>query len=243
MQPASFLLMLIAVSVVVDCAPRLRDPERLSQHQPSSFNTGDHAEAPAGTRPFAVELSGSKRKGIHRAFLVILPLRTDTSNFVSIFDLRRKRFICMDGEGELYNSRQREGEECLFQRIWLDLENHRDVFYSTSGDRLLQLKAAELPVSHQEPHEPPSSLVQRIRGSSAKRRRRSGEVNPSAPLQNPSHSAKDHRDTDHRQPEQDQTGAVSKETITSFDDPLRVLQPNVPVSPVKNNIAERAKQD
>ncbi|KAM7002908.1 uncharacterized protein LKV04_004092 [Tautogolabrus adspersus] len=245
MQPAFFLLMLIAVSVMVDCAPRLRDPERLLQHQQSSFDAGDHADASAATRPVYMELRGSKRKGIQRSFLVILPVRTDTSNFVSIFDLRRKRFVCMDGEGELYNSRQRQREECLFQRIWLDLENHRDVFYSTSGDRLLQLKAAELPVSHQEPHEPPSSLVQRIQGNSAKRQRRSEEVNPSAPLQsqNPSHSAKDHKVADHRQPEQDQTGAVSKETITSCDDPLRVLQPNVPVSPVKNNIAERAEQD
>lgn len=37
-------------------------------------------------------------------FSVTLPVRTATSNFVSIFDLRRKHFICMDFKGKLYIS-------------------------------------------------------------------------------------------------------------------------------------------
>ncbi|XP_041651535.1 fibroblast growth factor 23-like [Cheilinus undulatus] len=246
MQPAFFLLMVISVSVMVDCTPRLWDPERLLQHQQSSFSTEEHGDISAGTRRFYLEQRGSRRKVIQRPFLVILPARTETSNFVSIFDLKRKRFLCMDREGELYHSRQRNREECLFQRIWLDFENPREVFYSTSGERLLKLEAAELPVSHHEPPEPPLSLMQRFLG---KRRKRSEDVNPSDPLRSeshPSHSAKDHRqDTEPKQqpPEQEQTGSVSKETITSCDDPLRVLQPNVPVSPVKTNIAEQAEHD
>uniref|UniRef100_UPI0037E9090A fibroblast growth factor 23-like n=1 Tax=Semicossyphus pulcher TaxID=241346 RepID=UPI0037E9090A len=247
MQPAFFLLMLIAVqvSVPVDCAPRLQDPERLLRHQQTGFSTGTHADSATGTGRFYLNLGGSTRKGIHKPSLVILPVRTDTSNFVSIFDLRRKRFLCMDREGELYSSRQKDGEECLFQRIWLNIENHRDVFYSTSGGRLLKLEAAELRL-HQEPPEPPLGLMERFLGPSVKRQRRSEEVNPSDPLRSeshPSHSAMDHKDSDHRQSEQAQTGAVSKETITSCDDPLRVLQPNGPISPVKTNIAERAEQD
>lgn len=35
---------------------------------------------------------------------VVLPVRTDKRNVVSIFDLRRKRFICMDSNGELFIS-------------------------------------------------------------------------------------------------------------------------------------------
>lgn len=142
--------------------------------------------------------------------------------------------------------RQKDTEDCLFQRIWLDVVNHRDVFYSMSGGRLLKLEGAELRVAHQEPPEPSSALVERFLGASVKRRRRSEEVNPSDPLRSqshPSHPTTDHKDADHGQPDQDQTGAVSKETITSCDDPLQVLRPNGPVSPVKTNIADRAEQD
>lgn len=141
--------------------------------------------------------------------------------------------------------RQKDRKDCLFQRIWLDLVNHHDVFYSISGGRLLKLDGAELRVAHQERPESSSALVERFLGPLVRRQRRSQEVNPSDPLRSeshPSHSVKDHKDADHGQPEQDQAGAVSKETITSCDDPLRVLQPNGPVSPVKTNIADRAEQ-
>lgn len=244
MHPAFFTLVLIAVSLTVDCAPRLEDAEQLLQLQEGTFDTGVGAGAAAGMRHFYSERSESMKKGSHRTSLVILPVRRETSNFVSIFDLRRKRFLCMDSEGELYNSRQKNREECLFQRIWLDFDNGRDVFYSTSGGQLFNLDAAELRVSHQELAEPPSSLIQKFLG--VRRQRRSEEVNPLDPLQTESHpslSVKVHKDADVRQPEQDQTGAVSKETIKSCDDPLRVLQDNGPVSPVKTNIAERAEQD
>ncbi|XP_010733167.3 uncharacterized protein LOC104922120 [Larimichthys crocea] len=248
MQPAFLLLILIAVhvSVPVDCTMRLQDQKQLLQHQQSNFNTGAQADASsAHMGRFSLELSGSMRKGIHRHFLVILPVRTDTSNFVSIFDLRRRQFLCMDLKGKLYNTRQRN-KDCLFQRIWLDLANHHDVFYSMSVGRLLKLEGAELQVANQEPPEPSPALVERFLGRLVKRQRRSEEVNPSDPLRSeshPSHSAKDHKDEEHVQPEQDQAGAVSKETITSCDDPLRVLQPNGPVSPFKTNIEDRAAQD
>ncbi|XP_040894653.1 fibroblast growth factor 23-like [Toxotes jaculatrix] len=248
MQPAFFSLILIAVhvSVLVDCRPRLQDPEQLPQHRWSSFYTRAHADTSSGTGRFYLELSGSMKRGIHRDFLVVLPVRTDTGNFVSIFDLRRKRFLCMDLKGELYISRQREKEDCLFQRIWLDLVNQHDVFYSTSGSRLFKLEGAELRVAQQESPEPPSALLERFLGPLVKRQRRSEEVNPSDPLRthsHPSHSAKDHKDASQRRPEQDQAISVSKETITSCDDPLRVLQPNGPGSPVKTNIADRPGQD
>ncbi|KAI4825378.1 fibroblast growth factor 23-like [Pseudochaenichthys georgianus] len=243
MHLAFFSLILIAVrmSVPVDCSPRPRGPEQLIQRQQSNFPR-EAQDDTAGR--FFLGTSGSIRKHIHRNFLVILPVRTDTSNFVSIFDLRRKRFLCMDSKGELYNSRQKDREDCLFQRIWLNLSNQRDVFYSTSGGRLLRLEAAELRGTHQEHPGPSPGLVEQLLGPLAKRHRRSEGVNPSDPLRSqPSHSATDHQDVDQVQPDQDQAGAVSKETITSCDDPLRVLQPNGPVSPVKTNIADRAEQE
>ncbi|XP_039664454.1 fibroblast growth factor 23-like isoform X2 [Perca fluviatilis] len=216
MQAAFFSLILIAVhvSVPVDCAPALRDPEQLVRRRQSSFHAGARADASA----------------------VILPERRDTSNYVLILDLRRKRYLCVDSKGQQYNSRQKGPEDCLFQHIWLDLVNHHDVFYSISGGRLLKVEGAD----------PSSALAQNFLGSLVKRQRRSERVNPSDPFRSqshPSHSAKDHRDADGRQRERDQAGAVSKETITSCDDPLRVLQSNGPVSPVKTNIADRAEQD
>ncbi|KAJ4937889.1 hypothetical protein JOQ06_002518 [Pogonophryne albipinna] len=243
MHLAFFSLILIAVrmSVPVDCSPRPRGPEQLIQRQQSNFPR-EAQDDTAGR--FFLGMSGSIRKHIHRNFLVILPVRTDTSNFVSIFDLRRKRFLCMDSKGELYNSRQKDREDCLFQRIWLNLSNQSDVFYSTSGGRLLRLEAAELRGTHQEHPGPSPGLVEQLLGPLVKRHRRSEGVNPSDPLRSqPSHSATDHQDVDQGQPDQDQAGAVSKETITSCDDPLRVLQPNGPVSPVKTNIADRAEQE
>lgn len=75
-------------------------------------------------------------------------------------------------------------------------------------------------------------------GWSVKRQRRSEEVNPSDPLRIESHPSPPVKDV-----EPNQAGAVSKETITSCDDPLRVLRPNGHGSPVKTNIAERAEQE
>lgn len=103
------------------------------------------------------------------------------------------------------------------------------------------MKSAELRAAHKEPPEPSSALLDPL----AKRQRRSEGVNPSDPLRSqsrPSYFARDHKDQSHGQPEQDQAGAVSKETIASCDDPLQVLQPNGPVSPVKTNIAKWAEQ-
>ncbi|XP_047451323.1 fibroblast growth factor 23-like [Mugil cephalus] len=251
MPPALLSLILIAVhaSVPADCRPRLQDSEEQHQ-QGSSLHRGTHdADSSAGTGRFHSQPSGSERQGVRRDFLVLLPVRTASSNFVSIFDLRRKRFLCMSSKGDLYDSRQRDREDCLFQRIWLDLTDHRDVFYSTSASRLLRLGVDEERMAHREPPEPSSALLERFLSPLVRRRRRSEEVNPSDPLRSeshPSHSAKDHKDSDYVQPEQEQPGAASKEakeTITSCDDPLRVLQSNGPGSPVKSNIAERANQE
>uniref|UniRef100_A0A667X7R7 Uncharacterized protein n=1 Tax=Myripristis murdjan TaxID=586833 RepID=A0A667X7R7_9TELE len=140
----------------------------------------------------------------------------------------------------------RKLDECLFQRIWLDLESRRDVLYSPSGGQLLSLEPAEIRVALQTSPKAPSGLLEKLLAPLVKRHRRSQQVNPSDPLRSESHPtnpAKDHQEPDHTQPEQDQAGAVSKETISSCDDPLRVLHSNGPVSPVKTNIADRAEQD
>ncbi|XP_075997976.1 fibroblast growth factor 23-like [Genypterus blacodes] len=222
MQPALFLLFLVAVHVCVPADCRLK----LGRSH--------------------VELSGSMRKAVPQDPLVILPVRTKAGNFVSIFDLKRKWFVCLDLKGELYNSRQMDRQDCLFQRIRLDVENHRDVLYSTNGGRLLKLDRAEGQRAPRESPAPLSGVLERFLGSLVKRRKRSDDVNPSDPLRSESHPTlpvKDHQDTDQGKLDQTPAGAVSKETITSCDDPLQVLHPNGPVSPVKENIVDRTEQD
>lgn len=118
------------------------------------------------------------------------------------------------------------------------------MLYSAGGGRLLRLEAAEPQAAHRKPAKTSRTVAEKFLGPSAGRKRRSQEVNPSDPLRSqsqPSHPAREHKVVD--QPEQDQAGAVSKETIASCDDPLRVLRPNAPGSPVKTNIADRAEHD
>ncbi|CAN9498710.1 unnamed protein product [Ophioblennius macclurei] len=229
MHPAFPSLILIALHAFapLDCAPRTRDPPLPHQHlqQESSMgktHTNTHTRTHTGRHTHS--------DGAERHFLVILPKRTSTKDHVSIFDLRRKRFLCVDFQGELYNSRQADADDCVFLRFWSS--RHQETFYSTSGGRLLKPGADRLRWARPEPPPPPSEdlLIPTM-----KRKRRSEAVNPSDPLRTESHP----KDAADHQPEQDQTGAVSKETIASCDDPLRVLRPSAPGSPIQ----DRAGQD
>lgn len=141
----------------------------------------------------------------------------------------------MDFKGELYYSRQGDGEDCLFRRF--RLPDHRDVFYSTSSSWLPKLAPDELSGAQREPPERLAAYIQKLLTPLIKRTRRSEEVNPSDPLRTESHPSLSGKDAD--QPEQDQTGVVSKETIGSCDDPYKVLRPSAPGSP----IGDRAGQD
>nr|XP_057943190.1 uncharacterized protein LOC131138363 [Doryrhamphus excisus] len=207
-----FLLIALHVSVPADCRSRFKGLEGLRQN--GARRSGAHADRRGSTRePFLGD------------FLVLLPARTTKSDFVSVFDLKRQAFVCLDSKLELYNSRQKDTKDCLFRRSGFI----SGVFYSS------------LASSH-----PSLVFLKRFIAPLVTRQRRSEEVNPSDPLRSesdPSHSVQDHKESEHLQPEQDQAGAVSKETISSCDDPLKVLHANGPVSPVKTIIADRAEQD
>lgn len=230
----SLVLIAVHVSVLVDCKPT---PHNLDPQ--SSLTNAAHAQTTAARRHSQLRAS-MRRSSEQPDFLVILPEKTHSSNCVSIFDLRTKMFLCMDPKGALYNSRHRDTEDCLFHRIWLWTNNHY-VFYSTRATRLLKLQGVELNASMWGSSELPTVQPHRFLSLSAKRQKRSVEVNPSDPLRSEthhSHPARNHQETE--QPKRDQAGAVSKETITSCDDPLKVLQTNEPGSPVKTNIGDQA---
>ncbi|KAF7225223.1 fibroblast growth factor 23 [Nothobranchius furzeri] len=222
MQRAFLSLILTAahISVMVDCRPRHQRPQL--QHKMGGFRPAAHAEMSAGAGRFSSEDNGSVRNGFHTGRPVVLPTLDAPDTSGSVSDVRRKGFLCI---GELYKSRQRGRKDCLFQHIWLQLANQH-VFYSTSGNQLMELGGGDLRL-----------LLERL--LHPRRQKRSEVVNPADPLKSESHPVKDN---DQSQPEQEQTGAVSKETISSCDDPLRVLRSNGPGSPVKTNIADQAEQ-
>ncbi|KAM6946123.1 uncharacterized protein FYW47_017217 [Aplochiton taeniatus] len=187
---------------------------------------------------------------------VILPGRTKTSNFVSIFDMERKEFLCFGFHGELFRSLKKmpHRKECIFQRLPLDLKSD-GVYHSSSSGLLLSFRDSHIYVRGQEKlSEPTSALLDRLLLSPpVNRKRRSHhphlQVNPSDPLrsENPrpgqAFNDRQHKEPDQGHQGQEQAGAVSKETITSCDDPLHVWQSKNPVSPVKTNIAEMTEKD
>uniref|UniRef100_A0A4W5JQ12 Uncharacterized protein n=1 Tax=Hucho hucho TaxID=62062 RepID=A0A4W5JQ12_9TELE len=126
-----------------------------------------------------------------------------TSDFVSILDLKSKRFLChpwMATLGTMMFSRK----ECLFQHR--RMENHVDVFYSSRNGLLLLLEGAEIPVKGYD-------LLKR---HMVYRRKRSQQENPDA------ESIMEDQDLAMQQ-DQEHAGAISKETITSCDDPFPAL--------------------
>jgi hypothetical protein len=112
-------------------------------------------------------------------------------------------------------------KECLFQHR--RMENHVDVFYSSSNGLLLLLDGAEIPVKGYD------LLKRRM----VYRRKRSQQENPNADSMQDQDLA--------MQQDQERAGAISKETITSCDDPLRVLHSNSPGSPTKMAVQKADK--
>lgn len=147
----------------------------------------------------------------------------------------------MDQEGELFNSRQRDTESCLFQRLWLEWPNKHDVFYSTKAARLLEFQGVDFSIAKQDSSELSTDVWRRLLKRTLKRQKRNEEVNPADPFRTEAHSPHPAKTQEQDQPNRDQTGAVSKETITTCHDPLKVLQTNGPESPVKTNIGDHAE--
>lgn len=229
----SFVLIAVHVSVMVDSKP-------WQHHQ--DLQTPNPAQTHLSFAPSQTERRASLRSSRQPDFLVILPVKTPSGNFVSIFDLRRKRFLCMDREGELFNARQRNTEDCFFQRLWLDWPDKHDVFYSTRAARLLKFQGADLGIAKQELSEIQADVRHWLLKRMLKRQKRSEEGSLSDPVRpeaHPPQSPMTQREPD--QPNVDQSGAVSKETISSCVDPLKVLQTNGPGSPVKSNIGDQAE--
>ncbi|XP_038842807.1 fibroblast growth factor 23-like [Salvelinus namaycush] len=222
MQPALLVIWLAALqqSIPVNCFPvhlDLSPPHRTIKGiftRSESVDTGHYL--------WKVTLNGHVKKAISTTSLVVLPIRTETSDFVSILDLKSKRFLCVDVEEKWFSSMMFSRKECLFQHR--RMENHVDVFYSSSNGLLLLLEGAEIP-------EKGYDLLKR---HMVYRRKRSQQENPDAD------SIMEDQDLAMQQ-DQERASAISKETITSCDDPLRVLHSNSPGSPIKMAVQKADK--
>lgn len=166
--------------------------------------------------------------------------------------MERQQFLCFGRHRQLLRSKKMANrKECIFQRLRLDFKKH-DLYHSSSSGLLLSFQDSHIYVRGQE--KPLSGLLDRLVPTPlVNRKRRSHhphlQVNPSDPLRSenhpPGHAINGHafKEPDQGHQGQEQSGAVSKETITSFDDPLQVLHSKVPVSPVKTNIAEITEKE
>ncbi|XP_024279694.1 fibroblast growth factor 23 [Oncorhynchus tshawytscha] len=223
MHPAFFAIWLAALhqSMPVNCFPVQLDP---SQPCKTIKGTSKRSESvDVGDNLLKVNLNGHVHKAIDINSLVVLPIRTETSDCVPIMDFKSKHFLCVDIEGKLFSSMDSR-KECLFQQ--LQMENHVDLFYSSSNGLLLHLEGAKIHVKRHD-------LLKR---HLVYRKKRSQQVNAENPEAEPIMSDQD------MQQDQERAGAVSKETITSCDDPLRVLHSNSPGSPIKTAVEKTANE-
>ncbi|CAL8360262.1 unnamed protein product [Lota lota] len=230
MQPVLLALLLAALhsNVPVTSSAELREKE---PNQRRRFGGGKSVERYVATKHFPLKLIG--RRSANRDVT-----GKETTNFVSIFDSRRKLFLCKENDREPQNWDEAR-VACLFGNIWFALEPPHGQAWKPSLEETGGWKTNQ--GSRQLSSAPRKELLARPLVS---RRRRADPVNPSDPLRSESHPgnpAHEHRDPEVS--EQDQAGAVSKETIISCDDPLKVLHSIRPVSPIKSSIAERADQD
>ncbi|XP_067091410.1 fibroblast growth factor 23 [Osmerus mordax] len=253
MQPPFTALVLVSLhlSSFVNCKPvewnlprRHRMTTKGSQKRPlHRQNVSD-----SGDLLLNGNLGGQLRRLIKHESLVMLQMKKDSTDFVSIFDLRKRRFLCVDFDGELFNSLIVSKEECLFQYQ----EDPLDGFYSSwPAGLVLSLQDSEktgnVVTENHKSLKRSSALLAHFILPRIHRTKRSGQVSdPSDPLENqrqPRRNGEQKPDLHQGKSDKEQPGAVSKETITSCDDPLQVLHSNGPISPIKTNIEDRTEKD
>ncbi|XP_059917694.1 uncharacterized protein LOC132465037 isoform X2 [Gadus macrocephalus] len=231
MQPVLLTLVLAAVLLHVPLVSPAALREKAAAERRGS-GRGKRAESYVATRRFPLKLT--RRRSVHRN-----DMGQETTNFVSIFDLRRKQILCEEHYRDQQNP-DGAGVACLLGDLWFVLGSRSGPAWRTNqvSPSLSSSPRRNLPVRH---------LLSRRRRADRVNPSvplRSDRVNPSDPLRSESHPGNPaHGPQDPEVSEQDQAGAVSKETITSCDDPLKVLHSVRPISPIKTSIAERADHD
>ncbi|XP_056455407.1 uncharacterized protein LOC130389595 isoform X2 [Gadus chalcogrammus] len=242
MQPVLLALVLAAVLLHVPLVSPAALREKAAAERRGS-GRGKRADSYVSTRRFPLKLT--RRRSVHRD-----DMGQETTNFVSIFDLRRKQILCEEHYRDQQNP-DGAGVACLLGDLWFVLGSRSGPAWRTNqvSPSLSSSPRRNLPVRHllsrrRRADRVNPSVPLRSDRVNPSVPLRSDRVNPSDPLRSESHPGNPaHGSQDPEVSEQDQAGAVSKETITSCDDPLKVLHSVRPISPIKTSIAERADHD
>ncbi|XP_053486568.1 uncharacterized protein LOC128611231 [Ictalurus furcatus] len=145
-------------------------------------------------------------------------------------------FLCLDSKGKLYTSVFDSNEVCRFRRV--KRYKHYDVFHSCKGDVLLvnhrQLKI----YTHNLPKLSDFVFLKRHKNRTHHRKRRSWHTDPSDPLGSEYPYLSTVRNW---RSDPEHGGNVSKETITSVDDPLEVLLSHSAQTPTLEKHRENRK--
>ncbi|KAG7329561.1 hypothetical protein KOW79_007735 [Hemibagrus wyckioides] len=154
----------------------------------------------------------------------------------SVLNMKKYAFLCLDPKGKLYTSVFNSNEDCRFRRV--KRHKHYDMLQSCRGDVLL---VKHHPVNVHARNLPKLSdfvFSKRHKKRTYHRKRRSWHTDPSDPLGSEYPHLSNMRNW---KSDPGHGGNVSKETITSVDDPLQVLLSHSAQTPTLEKHRENRK--
>ncbi|XDV53023.1 hypothetical protein PO909_021637 [Leuciscus waleckii] len=180
-------------------------------------------EAKISSNFLMIKFSNRMRKAIHQQSKGDILLKKRSKDCFSVLDIKNNNRMCLDTTKKPHISVD------VINKDFFKTIQRKNSYQSTQrSDAMIKLFGA---ISHTEADraELPLSL-QSNNHKTHLRQRRSQNIDPSDPLgfENPKSKTTNYRRLNR---EHERSSNVSKETITSYDDPLHVLLSKSPVSP------------
>ncbi|XP_047658204.1 uncharacterized protein LOC125139173 isoform X2 [Tachysurus fulvidraco] len=209
--------------------------------QASSSPSGVNAMDPEMHQWLEVKTIFIRKKGNKKAQKPVLRgnfnyRKDQNKNCFSGFNMKNHAFLCLDPKGKLYTSVFVSKEDCRVLRV--KRHKYYDVFRSCRGDVLMVKHRHVNAYAHNLPKLSNFVFSKRHKKRTHHRKRRSLHTDPSDPLgsEYPHLSA-----TRNWRSDPGHSGNVSKETITSVDDPLQVLLSHSARTPTLEKHGENRK--
>ncbi|KAK7117531.1 hypothetical protein R3I94_022929 [Phoxinus phoxinus] len=177
-------------------------------------------EAKISSKFLMITFSNRMRKAIHQQSKGDILLKKKSKDCFSVLDIKNNNIMCLDTTKKPHISVDVINKDC-FKTI-----ERKNSYQSTrKSDAMIKLLGA---MSHTEAYA--ELPLQSNNHKTHLRQRRSHNIDPSDPLgfENPKSKTSNYRRLNR---ERERSSNVSKETITSYDDPLHVLLSKSPVSP------------
>ncbi|KAK3535945.1 hypothetical protein QTP70_021456 [Hemibagrus guttatus] len=154
----------------------------------------------------------------------------------SVLNMKKHAFLCLDPKGKLYTSVFNSNEDCRFRHV--KRHKHHDMLQSCRGDTLLVKRHPVNTYAHNLPKLSDFVFSKRHKKRTHHRKRRSWHTDPSDPLGSEYPQLSNMRNW---RSDPGHGGNVSKETITSVDDPLQVLLSHSAQTPTLEKHRENRK--